>query len=73
VADHLTADGVFVIEAFVPDLSRFDRGQRLASTRVRLKEVQLEASVHDLLKQRVDASHVVISELGVTLYPVQLR
>jgi SAM-dependent methyltransferase len=29
VAAHLTGDGVFVIEAFVPDVTRFDRGQRV--------------------------------------------
>src|SRR5213593_2474210 len=28
VAEHLTDDGVFVVEAFVPDIARFDRGQR---------------------------------------------
>jgi SAM-dependent methyltransferase len=31
VAAVLAADGVFVVEAFVPDLSRFDREQRLSS------------------------------------------
>ena len=29
---HLTDDGVFVIEAFVPDLARFDRDQRAQAT-----------------------------------------
>lgn len=32
VAEHLTAEGVFVLEAFVPDVTRFDRGQRLGVT-----------------------------------------
>jgi SAM-dependent methyltransferase len=73
VANHLTLDGVFVIEAFVPDLSRFDRGQRLAATRVQLDEVQIEATVHDLQNQQVNSHHVLISQRGVRLYPVQLR
>lgn len=34
VAEHLTADGVFVLEAFVPDVTRFDRGQRVGVTHV---------------------------------------
>ncbi len=33
VARHLEPGGAFVIEAFVPDLSRFDRGQRVAARR----------------------------------------
>lgn len=32
VAAHLMPDGAFVIEAFVPDLSRFDRSQRVECT-----------------------------------------
>jgi trans-aconitate methyltransferase len=32
VAEHLTANGVFVLEAFVPDVTRFDRGQRVGVT-----------------------------------------
>jgi SAM-dependent methyltransferase len=30
IAEHLADDGVFVMEAFVPDLSRFTHGQRVA-------------------------------------------
>ena len=73
VSNHLAADGVFVIEAFVPDQSRFERGQRLAATWLRLNEVNLEASVHDLPSQRVDTHHIIISASGIRLYPVQLR
>jgi SAM-dependent methyltransferase len=73
VAKHLTPGGTFVIEAFVPDLTRFDRGQRLAATRVQQDQLYLEASFHDSQNQRVNTHHVRISERGVTLYPVQLR
>jgi hypothetical protein len=73
VANHLTPDGMFVIEAFVPDLSRFDRAQRLAVTWLRLNELNLEGSVHDLPNQRVDTHHVIISQGGIRFYPVQLR
>jgi SAM-dependent methyltransferase len=33
VAAHLTPDGIFLIEAFVPDVARFDRGQRVQVSR----------------------------------------
>lgn len=73
VANHLTPGGVFVIEAFVPDLTRFDRGQRLAATRFQADQLYLEASFHDSQNQRVDTHHVRISKSGATLYPVKLR
>jgi len=73
-AEHLTADGVFVLEAFVPDVTRFDRGQRVGVTHVGVDDVQLEASVHDPVTQRVRSHHIVLSnEIGTQLYPVQVR
>src|SRR5439155_704880 len=37
VAEHLEPQGGFVIEAFVPDLTRFDRGQRLQAMEVEME------------------------------------
>lgn len=73
IARHLTDDGAFVMEAFVPDLSRFDRGQRVSATRVEPDEIELEVSKHDPVEQRTDSKHVVIREEGVRLYPVKVR
>lgn len=73
VAKRLARDGVFVIEAFVPDLARFDRGQRTSAVRVTTEEVHLETSVIDTVKQYNRSAHVEISEKGVRFYPVQLR
>jgi SAM-dependent methyltransferase len=42
VARHLTAEGAFVMEAFVPDPSRFDRGQRVGALDVDTDRVRLE-------------------------------
>jgi SAM-dependent methyltransferase len=72
-AMHLGVDGVFVIEVFVPDLTRFDRSQRVQTNSVSTTEVNLDASRHDALAQRVDSVHVVISESATRLYPVSLR
>src|SRR5262249_21572649 len=44
VARHLTADGQFVIEAFVPDLTRFTRHQHIGTTAVTLDGVRIDAS-----------------------------
>lgn len=73
VADHLTDDGVFVVECFVPDLGRFDRGQRVAAERVELDRVILEVSTHDPVGQRTVSHHVFVTEEGVRMYPVHVR
>jgi SAM-dependent methyltransferase len=73
VAEHLNDDGVFVIEAFVPDLTRFDRDQRVDAGRVDASEVVIDASRHDPVNQRTYANHIVINEQGTRLFPVQIR
>lgn len=73
IAEHLTDDGAFVMEAFVPDLTRFTHGQRVGATDVGIDTVHLETSVHDPVGQRVRSQHVVITEHGIRLYPVVVR
>jgi SAM-dependent methyltransferase len=73
VAKHLAEGGVFVVEAFFPDLARFDRGQRTQVTQVDANRVMFDASRHDPVEQRIDSQHVVISEDGTRLYPVSIR
>lgn len=73
VARHLVDDGAFLIEAFVPDLTRFVRGQNVSATRVGVDEVQLDVSEHDALEQRVNSHHVILRDGRVEQYPVQLR
>lgn len=73
VAHHLRPDGVFVIEAFVPDLCRFSRGQNVSSVDLRLDAVKLDVSKLDKATQQVMAQHVLLSEKGIRLFPVKLR
>jgi SAM-dependent methyltransferase len=73
VADHLTDDGVFVVEAFVPDIARFDRGQRVDARRVEVGRAFLEVSRHDAGNQRVSSQLVVFEETGFRMFPVELR
>ena len=73
VARHLSADGVFLIEVFVPDLKRFDGGQAVRATRVGNDEVRLDVSQLDRASQCVVSQHVALTEQGVRLYPVKLR
>jgi SAM-dependent methyltransferase len=73
VADHLTDDGVFVVEAFVPDLARFDRGQRVQTHKLDTGRVFLDVSLHHPENQRVSVQLVVLGESGFRMFPVELR
>jgi SAM-dependent methyltransferase len=73
VEAHLAEGGAFVVEAFVPDLTRFDRDQRVETQRVGLEEVWLGASRHYPVEQRVETTHVLMRDDGIRVYPVQLR
>ncbi len=73
VSRRLREGGAFVIEAFVPDMTLWDRDQRLATRHLEGTSVVLDAARHDPVEQRVASNHLVVSEAGVTVYPVRLR
>jgi SAM-dependent methyltransferase len=74
VARHLTPGGVFVVQAFAPDVSRFDaHHQRVSAEHVDVDQVTLEISSHDPIGQRTDSQYVVLGEGEVHLYPVRIR
>src|SRR6185369_11109677 len=73
VAAHLSPDGCFVIEAFVPDVTRFTGGQVNWATKVTTDEVQLDVGQHNAATQQVISQKVVIKDGDVRLYPVQIR
>jgi SAM-dependent methyltransferase len=72
-ASHLEDRGAFVIEAFVPDPTLFNRGQRLSTTHVDLDRVQFDATRHAAVAQQVTTQHVLIGKEGIMLFPVKLR
>ena len=74
VAQALLPGGRFLIEAFVPDLGRFDRGQRTSTTQVNVDEVHIDVSAYDAMTQRVDTQHVILRDgEPVRMLPVSLR
>ncbi len=73
VARRLREGGVFVIEAFVPDMTRWDRDQRIQTSHLGDDSVVLDAAKHDPVEQRVASNHLVVSEAGVKMYSVRLR
>ncbi|MGI8825249.1 MAG: class I SAM-dependent DNA methyltransferase [Chloroflexota bacterium] len=74
VAAHLTADGSFVVEAFVPAyLTRLRDDQYVDAEAVGVDEVRLDVGRHDAVMQRLEESHVHLSREGVRLYPTVTR
>jgi SAM-dependent methyltransferase len=73
VAQHLTNEGRFLIEAFVPDLKRYDDGQVVRVIQLDEGQVRLDAAELDIAAQQITSQHVLLSPEGVKLYPVKLR
>lgn len=73
VASHLSDDGVFVAQAFVPDMTLYQRGSRVASQHVGLDVAVIDVAELDMAAQQVTAQHVIIQDGRVTLFPVKLR
>jgi predicted TPR repeat methyltransferase len=73
VAAHLTEDGTFLIEAFVPDVTRYQRGQNIDATSVETDQVLITASRYDSVEQVVRSAQLLIREGRVEIRPVHIR
>ncbi len=72
-ARHLEPGGRFVVEAWVPDLAQFVRGQSVRPRSVAGDRVALVVARHHLAEQRMTTTQVHLSEEGVRLYPANHR
>jgi hypothetical protein len=73
VAAHLIPGGAFLIECFVPDMTRWQNHQTLQTQRIEEGRVMIEASRHDPVNQRIESYLVALGEEGNRLYPVRIR
>jgi SAM-dependent methyltransferase len=74
VAAHLTDEGSFVVEAFVPAfLYRLRNNQHVDAEAITVDEVRLDVLRHDAATQTLEESHVSLSPAGVRLNPVVQR
>lgn len=74
VAAHLTDDGLFVIEAFVPTfLYRLRNNQYVDAEAIEVDEVRLDLLRHDPATQMIEESHVSLSQAGLRLNPIVQR
>ena len=74
VALHLSEDGLFVVEAFVPTfLHRLRDDQYVDAEYVEVDHVQLDVGRHDPVAQRLDESHVALTPKGLRFDPIVCR
>jgi SAM-dependent methyltransferase len=73
VAAHLPPGGRFLVQVFVPDTSRIERGEHLAVKNVSLDMVRLDATLFDAVAQRTDTTQIRITEHGIRLVHARIR
>lgn len=73
VSRHLAPGGRFVIEAFVPDLTRFVDNQSVRLIALSEQGARIDVAMLDPVAQHVESRHVTLSEKGIRTYPVRLR
>lgn len=73
VAARLGPEGLFLVEAFVPDLSLYHHGHAFRAANVRPDSLSIHVASLDPVAQTVAGQQVIITERGVRLYPVKLR
>lgn len=73
VADHLTEDGVFVVETEVPAAWVRDGSGRVEVDSVEVDGVQLGVWRHDPLTQTVEGNHVRLTTAGIRVNPIVQR
>jgi hypothetical protein len=70
---RLALGGRLLVEAFVPDPSRFDRGQRVEARKVDADGVRLDVTRHDPVTQTLVSQQIAVTAEGIRLCPVRLR
>jgi SAM-dependent methyltransferase len=73
VAGHLTPEGVFVTETFMPDMRRFQRDQNINLVTMDDGYLRIDVTRHDPVQQLIYSQHVAWTESGARFYPVRLR
>jgi SAM-dependent methyltransferase len=72
-AAHLAPGGRFLVRAFVPDVSRIERGQAIGVGSVSLDTVRLDATRYNALQQTAETTQMRVTESGIRLMHAKLR
>ena len=63
-ARRLTERGVFVIEAFVPDIAHFTDPERVRTAHISMRRLVLEAAIHDPVSQVIRYQYITFTSDG---------
>jgi hypothetical protein len=72
-AARLRPGGVLAIQAFVPNASSFERGQRVQATDVEPGRIAFGLARLDPVAQTITAQKIVVGDGSVSTLPVKLR
>jgi SAM-dependent methyltransferase len=73
VARVLAPGGAFVLECFVPDPAKFDRGSRVEALEVTEDLATIQVYRHDAAAQRYAKQTITFTTGGIRMLPVALR
>jgi SAM-dependent methyltransferase len=73
VARVLAPGGAFVLECFVPDPGKFDRGSRVEALEVTEDSATIQVYRHDAAAQRYAKQTITFTAEGTRMLPVALR
>jgi SAM-dependent methyltransferase len=73
IAAHLRPGGRFLLHAFVPDLSRVERGENISVREAGLDQVRLDTTTFEPAAQRLNTTQIRIREDGIRLVHARLR
>jgi SAM-dependent methyltransferase len=71
-AHHLTPEGLLIVEAFVPDHTRWTDGKRLALSRWMDDGIEIEAARHDRALQTIEVRYLAVGA-RTGMRPLRLR
>ena len=72
-ASQLAEDGVFVVEVFVPDRSRFTNDQHAETVAITPESLTLDFATHDGVAQTIESTRVLCDARRTRLLPLTLR
>ncbi len=74
VAEHLTDDGLFVVEGGVPaEWYCFRNNQAIEVEGIEVDRLRLDSARYDPVTQLLEETHVVLSSTGIQLNPIVTR
>lgn len=73
VAGLLSKNGSFLIEAFVPNMARFDENQTVRVFALDADGCRLEASQIDPIKQQINSQLIQVTGENLRMVPLQIR